>query len=901
MGSNQSNRGLQGGTTLGLNAYGANAGQVGGFAADLDGFTLIPGAKPGWMCANNTLPVTLSFVDAKTDGSQLRVAFETASEAGTLGFRIHQGGPGGARGVISSDLVAGRGESSEPRRYETVMPYRGATELWIEEVDVKGKSNSYGPFPIGSPSGEQNIAVETNWTAIQSEQTAFRQAEALTLTQGRNSTELAVELRTRARGWYSLNFEQLQALGVDWSGVDSKRLQLSRGTRVIPLEASGAVWQAGSTVRFYGERIDNSIYTDDAVYRLQLVAGEGERMRPVYANAAGLQSESSYLHTLEHAPNRLYSFLSPTDPWHATRLVRSSSNPGNYSETVTVSDRVPATTARLTVDFWGGTDFPGDSPDHSVRVLVNGTPVGHARFDGLEAHTLTVDLPVTALQEGVNTIGFQMVADTGQPSDVAYLERIRIDYVRQLKLEANGSLAFGATQAAPGATDGDRIFAGDFSNEGTPACSGMTPGCGAYAVQVGASSNARAFRIRDGLAQPLSAVVKNGVLRFAALARPGDQFRVDTAGASPALRVAAPAADLFGGLAQVDYLAISHPSFSAGLQPLLAAREAEGLRTHVVNVEDLYRAYTGGEFGPVAIEAFLREAKQRWSTLRYVVFVGGDTYDYKNHSGLNSIGFVPTLYRATSEFVRWAPVDMLYADTNGDGVKELAIGRLPVRSNAELGNLVAKTLAYPTAGHGRRVHWVADRDSSSYPFAQVSASYLPLFANWQRTATDLNAFPQSGGAALARAALVTAVNAGQAVVAYYGHSSPTTWTQEGMLTGTLLAGGLFNNASRPTAIVQLGCYGAYFVNPRYNSISHGFLLDSSGAAAVVAASGLTGVVSDELYASKALPPLSSGQRIGDVVRDTANSIRSTNPDLLDVIIGTAVLGDPALRINVQPQ
>lgn len=895
-----SSGGANGTTDGGTTNFGATTGNNFSPPTNVDAYNAQPGLKSTFICSGGTVPVTLSFIDAKVQGSELVVNFETASEAGTLGYRVYTDVPGASRMQLNAELVPGKGDSLAPQRYTVRGAFRGAREVWIEEVDVKGKSTVYGPFPIGSPSGEQNIAVSTDWQAIQAEQDAFRTAEAQAIVARRSSTGAVVELRTSKRGWYSVSFEQLAGLGVDWNGVESRRLELRRGTRSIPVEVSGPTWQAGATLRFYGEQVEGSLYTDTAVYQLRLAAGDAEPMRPVYANAGNLQSVNTYLHTLVHAPNRAYGFSSPTDPWYAARILRNANNPGTASETVTVADRVAGSTARLTVDFWGGTDYP-QTPDHAVRVLINGTPVGEARFDGFATHTLTADLPANVLVNGNNTVSFQLLADTGAPADVVYLERIAIDYVRELKLEANGSVAFGAAQGAPGATDGDRIFAGDFSAEGTPACSAMTPGCAAYAVQVGSSANARAFRIRDGIAQPLTAAVNGGVLRFAALSRPGDQFRVDAAAAAPALRVAEPVGDLFGGLSAVDYLVVSHPSFSAGLQPLLAARQAEGLRTHVVNVEDLYRAYTGGEFGPAAVEAFLRESHQRWPMLRYVLFVGGDTYDYKNHSGLNSIGFVPTHYRETSPFVRYAPTDTVYADVNGDGVKELAIGRFPVRTAAELANVVAKTLAYPMAGHANQLVWVTDRESNSYNYRSISGNFTAGFTDWTKQFVDLNTYPTSGGAASARGDLVAALNGGKALLGYYGHSSPSSWTREGLLTATLVNGGLFNNATRPTALFQLGCWGGYFVDPQYSSLSHAFLLRPSGAAAVIAATALTEVSSDELFSSVALPALRQGRRIGDVVRDSANAIRLSpaGQGALDVVIGTTVLGDPAMKINVQ--
>ena len=47
-----------------------------------------------------------------------------------------------------------------------------------------------------------------------------------------------------------------------------------------------------------------------------------------------------------------------------------------------------------------------------------------------------------------------------------------------------------------------------------------------------------------------------------------------------------------------QYLIITHPDFISGLQPLVAARQAQGLTVSVVDVNDLYAKYTYGIFDP---------------------------------------------------------------------------------------------------------------------------------------------------------------------------------------------------------------------------------------------------------------------------------------------------------------
>ena len=86
-----------------------------------------------------------------------------------------------------------------------------------------------------------------------------------------------------------------------------------------------------------------------------------------------------------------------------------------------------------------------------------------------------------------------------------------------------------------------------------------------------------------------------------------------------------------------------------------------------------------------AIGRYLKQAKPR-----FVLLVGGDSHDYHNYLGLASQSFIPTRYAQTDALVTYAPADGWYVDYNNDGKPQAALGRLPVRTVAELTQLVAK-------------------------------------------------------------------------------------------------------------------------------------------------------------------------------------------------------------------
>ena len=71
------------------------------------------------------------------------------------------------------------------------------------------------------------------------------------------------------------------------------------------------------------------------------------------------------------------------------------------------------------------------------------------------------------------------------------------------------------------------------------------------------------------------------------------------------------------------------PQFRAALEPLVAARQKQGLRVAVVDVEQVYDTFSDGEPGPEAIRAFVQYANSHWPAPapRYLLLVGDASYD----------------------------------------------------------------------------------------------------------------------------------------------------------------------------------------------------------------------------------------------------------------------------------
>jgi hypothetical protein len=131
-----------------------------------------------------------------------------------------------------------------------------------------------------------------------------------------------------------------------------------------------------------------------------------------------------------------------------------------------------------------------------------------------------------------------------------------------------------------------------------------------------------------------------------------------------------------------------------------------------------------------------------------------------------------------------------------------------------------------------------------------------------------------------------------------GHGAPASWTQESVITTQIVNAGLFNNASRPTAVWHLGCYGTYFVDPRYNTVAHALMLQSNGGGAsmVLGPSALTEVNHDIAWLN-ALTEEIGRERVGDAVKKAQRRMSTSGNGYIDISIGGTLLGDPAMRLK----
>jgi hypothetical protein len=346
-------------------------------------------------------------------------------------------------------------------------------------------------------------------------------------------------------------------------------------------------------------------------------------------------------------------------------------------------------------------------------------------------------------------------------------------------------------------------------------------------------------------------------------------------------------------IGRADYLIVTHADFAEAAARIARAKAAEGLRTAVVDVERAYDAYSAGIPEPNAIAALAREFAARGG--RYLLLVGDDSFDPRDYTGTGAVAFVPSALRFDQAWGR-VPSENGYADVDGDGRPELAIGRLPVQTAAEA-DLVAQKIERQrgelAASAGRHLMVVDNRGPGDPPFLK-DATAVPLPAGASVAWSDVG-----DGVDVAREALVAGLAAGAEATHYFGHGGPEVWADEQLLTVAEVAS---LPAAPPTVLFTWACQSQWYLNLWGPSLNEALLLHPQGGAlASFGPAGITTPRQQQALAQRVYARfLAEGRTLGDAVREAKAEALEADRSVQAAVDGFNLLGDPALRLASVP-
>ncbi|MGD9782789.1 MAG: MBG domain-containing protein, partial [Kiritimatiellia bacterium] len=277
-----------------------------------------------------------------------------------------------------------------------------------------------------------------------------------------------------------------------------------------------------------------------------------------------------------------------------------------------------------------------------------------------------------------------------------------------------------------------------------------------------------------------------------------------------------------------------------------------------------------------------------------VVLAGNGHYDYLQANTAETNQLPPMLVQTPAGV---CASDGLLADAGGDALPDVAIGRLPARTPAELTAMIAKIQAYEAdfgAAWQNQISLAADPADAVGNFTAENDKLAALATDPYSVAARIDLDDMEIG--LARTNFMDWFNAGAGFIHFTGHGDMKNLGKSNLLTTANVAS--MTNALRPPILVSLTCLAARFEYPSVSSLGE-VLLQRAGGGAVAALgpSGLTrNAPASELGQAFYAAVFQEGAgRLGPAFLRARRALPASlfTEDTLAVY---NLLGDPALRI-----
>jgi hypothetical protein len=746
-----------------------------------------------------------------------------------------------------------------------------------------------------------------------------------------------LRLHTRASGLYRLTYADLAAAGVAVGpgGESPASFAVYYKGQPVDILVTGAgdnSFDSGDLVIFYAVPYDGGRFQNYNVYQFVYGAGlVGPRMATRAVTAAAPPAGASVItqtvqveYDLDY--RTLYERPDYADHFFDNALYVNNSAPQvTRSYDLTLDDPVTSSgVVRIEALVHGGQNQAAN-PDQSVQVRLNDHVLGLYQWDGSVDYPITATVPSNWLDGAPNRVHLDAALAQlpglggGNPLYWVSPDWVKVYYpavadVENDRIDILGLPAVVNPVAVSGFTD-PAVAVVDVRDPQHPL---LLSGVAAQA-----DSGSHTLFWDETVADPAYALSTD-----AALLAPGAIERDEPS-------TWASASNAF------DYLAIvgAERSYSGStglgaqletaVQPLLAQRTAEGLRVAVVRVQDIYDEWSYGRIDPMAIRSFLHYAKAHWAAApRYVALVGDGHYDFNGVTAQTLPNLLPPYLTHVDPWWGEVPADNRYVslDSLADYLPDMAIGRFPVNSAADVTAMVDKILSYesesanPPGLWQQRAAYIADDCSdpggnfhalSDYGRLQwLPSAYADrrmYYDNPSRPTVCPNGTHVTSNADLLRAATRSIFDEGALYLQWFGHGSNTNW------------GGVaaywrrdppmqVANTRLPLTLAN-ACLTGYFVwDSPFDSQGYPYMQSLAEIMVITPQrSSIADLSPSGLHVGSALLTLQQGmhktlfeerhQRAGDVIDAAKLYFFQNSFSFHDVIDTMIFFGDPALKLR----
>lgn len=823
-------------------------------------------------------------VNAYSDGNGAVVAWEMATETNNAGFYVYRL-DGTESSLVSTEMILGSaatyGATPVPgEKYSFFDPNgRLGSVYYVQNFGLDGSTgtsastspeyttdlSSFGVVSQAEQNREETkqrgtlISNQLRLPKVMAEEVADNAAVADAGTHAWVVAQPGVRIGIRRDGFYRVTKAELQAAGFNVNG-DSSLWQLYREG----VEQAIIVAANGDYVDFHGVAVDTP-ENDMAMYYLVSGPTAGKRIATKVARAvSGTVTSPNYAQTFvqKQRTNYLNQVLNGDAENYWGGVVSTG---GNFTYNFNLTG-VDFSSAQSTVEL----KFQGYSFDqHIVQVTLNGESLANATGTARSAFSKEYTVPTSFLREGANSLVMRAI---GVSSDFSLFDTVSATY-RRKQLATQNRLKFYTDNYRLSKLEGFasanvRVF--DMTNQSSPVqwsnLSIVQEGP-TYSVRMPSDRGRQMVAVEDSGLQTASSISAN----------------------DPAsLKATTNAARL---------IIIAHKNWMTQAQNWANYRIGQGVSVKVVDVSDIYDEFNYGDLSSLSIRDFLQYAKTNWQTTpNYVLLLGDASYDSRNYQGLGYNNFVPT-HIVNTVFTETGSDDFL-ADFNGDGLADLAVGRVAARDAQTVTNVLAKVTNFESQAptmFSRGILFASDctDTANGYDFGQYSTDLKNQLPGGVPT-TMIGRCDTPTPPDTPQSLLISSISTGKYLVNFSGHGTTGAWATTTFFSNTNVP--QLTNANNQSIFTMLTCLNGYFLHASNKSLAENLVeATNGGAVASWASTGETTPDVQNVMAARFFNRLGSGnlERLGDLVNDA----KAVIPGGTDVRLSWALIGDPMLKVR----
>jgi len=658
-------------------------------------------------------------------------------------------------------------------------------------------------------------------------------------------------------GVYRISYEALEAAGL-FGKPASQGLMLENQGRPVALRVAGdddGQFGPGDNLIFIGKHLrgDNRQYHDYSLVNVYVLSTVSEtetlRMTPLpTVREEDLPRPVSNLSRLLHLEHDLLRVplsgqtgeYGDEPLWYWIQLNHLASKPTRLPIDLAHLDAQAESVFNLQLELRGWSDNASSAalkaPDHVLEIALNGTPITNASWNGREPHRIDIPaVPTSLVREQDNFLELRVPARRYGPDqdaiiDVIYLDWVKVEFRRNSTLpDSQQKLTVSAGESRANL----RLLIPDHARPGR-------------------------FELFDesgfhvSIADSPTGIAAAGAGYRNVSLPPGhhDLWIVPDGDFKSVSRIQLDRpSSLADSTDQRDYFIIAHGSLVEAATPLADFHTRRGLKTEIVNVQDIYDEFNFGIEHPRAIRDFLIQARSNRLAPApgHVLLVGDANWFSRRQEDSDDVqnvekGLIPTWILRTRDGP--AASDHPFVQLSGDSIApDMAIGRFPASNPSDVAVMVEKTIAYmtrPPEGPWRsRVLLVSDRGQNlSARNTQLTqrAEAGRLVAHELLSKVDEDAESHQNR-------LRAAIDEGALVLHFFGHGGRFMWQTAPSRNGR--SDNLFDmedidrlaTNSRLPIILSMSCNTGPFDHPDADSLAEKFVrLEGRGAIAVLAAS-----------------------------------------------------------------